>query len=80
MTVTGAQIADAAAAVTHVSVASPALLVKVMGVGLADAGDLLTALEEYGVVGPPRGGGRRTVRVTAGRVGPIQRQILKDAS
>lgn len=61
MTVTIDQILAAADAVVRNQLATPGVLERELGVGTAVAFQLLTALEEFAVVGPPNGHRSRTI-------------------
>ena len=80
MSVTLEQILAAADAVVRNQLATTSLIERELGVGTADAADLMLALEEFSVVGPPRGRMSRNILTRVEQLPRVLDQIRRAAA
>lgn len=73
-------VAAAADAVVRNQLATPALIERELGVGAGVASQLMTALEEWSVVGPPNGHRSRRILVPVELVAFVADQIRRGAA
>ena len=80
MTISPVLVAAAADAVVRNQLATSSLIERELGVGAGVASQLMTALEEWSVVGPPNGRRSRTILVPVERVAFVADQIRRGAA